>query len=129
MPQKSGTLAASISSRCGNRTLAGPSTKLLDLLGSGRRKRNSGLKGLQQMVGVDLLLAGESSVKSGLHRCVNFSSGKSLGGCGHSIQIKVCRAALASLQLDGKDLFPLSLIGQVDKEQLLKAAFANQLRR
>ena len=72
MPEESDSFATSIRDRCRDGPLAGPATELLDLFGTGGRKRNRGLQGLQKMICVDFLLAGKSGIECGLDGSVNF---------------------------------------------------------
>src|SRR4029077_8972908 len=75
------------------------------------------------------LLAGERGVERCLHGGLNLRSGVPSRSCSNSIQIELRRAPIPPRQLQREDLLSLRLVRQVDKEQFIEPAFANQFGR
>jgi hypothetical protein len=107
----------------------GPCAQGGNFLGASDRQRHGGRERSEQVLAAQFLLAGESGVEAGLHGRFDFRAGKTFGGFCDSVEIVVDGIALTFCQLDGKYLFPLVHTGEVYKEELIEASFANQFRR
>jgi hypothetical protein len=76
--------------------------------------------GLSAAIGVGV-------VEGFVDRLLDLGAGVAVGGGGESCQVKVRGVAAAFGQVDVEDRLALGEAGEVDEEQLVEAAFAQQL--
>src|SRR5580704_5350397 len=115
--------------RSRDRTTSCPNSELLDLLGSGCRKRHCPRQRINQRRCCHRLLAGERGIECCLYDGLNFRARVAPRCGGNLIQIKLRRTSIPPLQLKRKYLLSLRLVWQVDKKQFVKPPFANQFGR
>src|SRR5580704_10143396 len=113
----------------GNETLVRQRSQPLDVLASRDGERNGGRELVEQQLCVERPVFLERSQEGDDHDLLELRAAEAVSG-GHDLgEVQVLGILLAQRQVDAQDRLALGGVGQVDEEDLVEAALAQQLRR
>jgi len=113
----------------GDAAAGGPLTEDLDAFGHGDGKRRRALQGQQDSVGGQLVARGEGLVKGGDDGLLDLGAAVAFGRDGQGGEVELAGVAGSFADVDGEDLLARVLGGQIDEEDLVEAAFAEEFGR
>src|SRR5947209_10483269 len=113
----------------GNGAVVSPGTQPGDVFVAGDRERLRAAELNQHNLGGELLLLGKRRIESGDDGLLDFCAGETFAGRGERSEIKLRRVAPAALQMDAEEFRARLRVRQIHEEDLVEAAFAQQLRR